>query len=1129
MKKILGLDLGTTSIGWAIVEATDEKKENPITGEKSKTDINNDRIGIHEDAVGVRIIPADEMQRRFNEGKKLNDGEKHTPTADRRIKRSSRRANSRYKLRRDKLLAVLEYLKLKPVGSFVKNGKGGWIDDRTNGKLYSKEKEYVLNSKGQQIHKRQPDDDGDTDIGKQLYKLRDRAIREKIELEELGRILLLLNQWRGYSSDRFTKDEKSNFDYYTATVVELDENPVDIVYEDKEKTKLKWNQYAVSLQFTDPIKDESDNLISNLTGFHFCQKLKFKIGDIISFKYEKKETKVKKVVVNQYFKINLVNPNPEDWNFRYQNLNKTLTEWCNEGGSVGSYFYQNFYVEKNIDRIRTNVVNRNWYENELKKIFKKQYAEHREYFQQFDIDSVLEVAFKDKNIHSKVKNTQPEEGEDPLEAKLRCLISECIIYFQRPWQQAKNKGACRFEKIKVWKERVKKGTQEKERFETYEGRTVVPRSHPLHQEFKVWQQINNVRLFYIKDGKVTNLFDENNADLLKQLVGKDTTEIKLLLYGELQQKKSLSWISFIEKTLNISVFVEGLKAKTKYQEVPTEYFTVNYIKRTKKGELQENLLKGNNTKACLKTILKEKTDEWFDEIAKTGTDDHQNIEVVEKYSYKTCEYKISNLQLLWELIYDITESKSEKVAQNIKKNFPDFTNETCDSLSNINFDDSGMAQLSAKAIRKLLPLMKVYQQDEVAEYPQKVLEKIIHLLDQNKNDLNNETPEEERLESLRDLITDTNARKRLSKFVDIKQFVGLNYWESAAVIYGQHAKHGEQSENIKKDIEKLFEPVKRNSVNNPVVEKIVNETISLCKEIYQRYGFDEVRIELSRELKASREEREQMWESMNEGNIRNDLAKRMLRELFNAETSNNNITKLRIYSDEAKYMSEEVFNELTKSGEIIKKDGNEEAYKFKKFEEINRECNLKEPSKADILKYKLWLDQMYQCPYTGEIIKLSDIFTSKYEIEHIIPKERYFDNSYGNKVITRKVINGWKSNQTAFEFITSNSGKTIIDSIDNKQLTILSWDGKSDTDNYPTLVKRLFPKGRKQMNLLRKTISDDPLSRQLKETQYISVLVKEKLGKVIGVDKVWTTSGAITDMLRQSWHLNDVMKELMRD
>ena len=33
------------------------------------------------------------------------------------------------------------------------------------------------------------------------------------------------------------------------------------------------------------------------------------------------------------------------------------------------YFYQNFYQQKNIERIRTNIVNREWYEKEFDKIF----------------------------------------------------------------------------------------------------------------------------------------------------------------------------------------------------------------------------------------------------------------------------------------------------------------------------------------------------------------------------------------------------------------------------------------------------------------------------------------------------------------------------------------------------------------------------------------------------------------------------------------------------------------------------------------------------------------------------------------------------------------------------------------
>ena len=75
----------------------------------------------------------------------------------------------------------------------------------------------------------------------------------------------------------------------------------------------------------------------------------------------------------------------------------------------------------------------------------------------------------------------------------------------------------------------------------------------------------------------------------------------------------------------------------------------------------------------------------------------------------------------------------------------------------------------------------------------------------------------------------------------------------------------------------------------------------------------------------------------------------------------------------------------------------------------------------------------------------------------------------------------------------------------------------------------MFSKGAKRTNLLRKEIPEDPISRTIKETQYISKKLKEKLGEIVGENKVWVTSGAVTDILRERWHLNDVMRDLLRN
>ena len=86
MKRIFGLDLGTNSIGWAVVN----EKEN----DKEKSAIIN---------IGTRVVPlsADE-QNNFEKGKPL------TTNAEKRQKRCARLNRQRYKLRREKLIAILE-------------------------------------------------------------------------------------------------------------------------------------------------------------------------------------------------------------------------------------------------------------------------------------------------------------------------------------------------------------------------------------------------------------------------------------------------------------------------------------------------------------------------------------------------------------------------------------------------------------------------------------------------------------------------------------------------------------------------------------------------------------------------------------------------------------------------------------------------------------------------------------------------------------------------------------------------------------------------------------------------------------------------------------------------------------
>jgi CRISPR-associated endonuclease Csn1 len=142
-KTILGLDLGTTSIGWAIVK------------EGENADIIK---------TGVRVIPlsTDEIQN-FDKGKSI------TTNADRTLKRSARRNLQRFKQRREHLISLLIANKIISADTFLtENGNKTTFE---------------------------------------TYFLRAKAASEKIELQEFARVLLMINKKRGYKSSRKAKGE----------------------------------------------------------------------------------------------------------------------------------------------------------------------------------------------------------------------------------------------------------------------------------------------------------------------------------------------------------------------------------------------------------------------------------------------------------------------------------------------------------------------------------------------------------------------------------------------------------------------------------------------------------------------------------------------------------------------------------------------------------------------------------------------------------------------------------------------------------------------------------------------------------------------------------------------------------
>ncbi len=139
--------------------------------------------------------------------------------------------------------------------------------------------------------------------------------------------------------------------------------------------------------------------------------------------------------------------------------------------------------------------------------------------------------------------------------------------------------------------------------------------------------------------------------------------------------------------------------------------------------------------------------------------------------------------------------------------------------------------------------------------------------------------------------------------------------------------------------------------------------INVVNALIEKYGkFDEIRIELARELKQSREEREQASKSMSANQRENE-----------------------------------------KNAALIKEYG-------------------LAPTRSRLQKYKMWKEGGEICMYCGQPVGVKQ-FLQGYgvEVEHIIPKSLLFDDSFSNKVCACHKCNLEKNNRTAYDYMKSKS------------------------------------------------------------------------------------------------------------
>ncbi len=352
---------------------------------------------------------------------------------------------------------------------------------------------------------------------------------------------------------------------------------------------------------------------------------------------------------------------------------------------------------------------------------------------------------------------------------------------------------------------------------------------------------------------------------------------------------------------------------------------------------------------------------------------------------------------LWHLLYSFEGDKSELGNANLIQKLHDqfgFDKESATVLAGVVFPDD-YGSLSSKAIRKILP----------------------HLKD------------------------------------------GLEYSVACEYAGYRHSKGSLTKEEIENNVLKdKLELLPRNSLRNPVVEKILNQMVNVVNTIIDEYGKpDEIRIELARELKKSAKEREEMTKSINE--------------------------TTRLHEGYVKVLQGEPFY-------------------------------LEHVSRNDIIRYKLYEElemNGYKTLYSNTYIPREKLFSKEFDIEHIIPQAKLFDDSFSNKTLEVRQVNLDKGNATAMDFVNEKYGAQAV-------------------EEYVARIENLYNKKviskTKRDKLLMKE-ADIPsgfINRDLRDSQYIAKKAREILEEIVRF--VVPTTGSITDRLREDWQLVDVMQEL---
>jgi CRISPR-associated endonuclease Csn1 len=304
------------------------------------------------------------------------------------------------------------------------------------------------------------------------------------------------------------------------------------------------------------------------------------------------------------------------------------------------------------------------------------------------------------------------------------------------------------------------------------------------------------------------------------------------------------------------------------------------------------------------------------------------------------------------------------------------------------------------------------------------------------------------------------SRAAMCKLVPLLE-TGLSYAEARRRLYPERF--------LAQSAQEFLQPVflaesAIGRIRNPSVVRSLTELRKVVNALIRKFGKPgQVRIELARDLRNSRLQRERMAKSNRENEkLRVEAAQRILREAGNPN-----------------------------------------------------------PSRRDLQKAQLWDECHGECPYTGKPISFASLFGSEpqFDIEHIIPFSRSLDNSFTNLTLCDIAHNrNTKQNRAPSEAYGSDP--------DTYQ-AILNRVRKFSSRSAPEKLRRFLMTPEEIQDFVsdfaESQLNDTRYASRL-AADYLGLLYGGRIDQEHNL-RIRCTVGRITAMLRDEWRLNAILND----